>query len=74
MHSYDSWKTTAPEGEDAVCECEECACELFVGDEAYNLDDAILCEDCFVEKAKLKFKFEVEEEPDPRDEREWDDD
>lgn len=43
--AYDRWKTTPPEPEESKYKCIECECDLYPGDDAYELDGYVYCED-----------------------------
>jgi len=51
--AYDTWKTTPPDEPETKCKCSKCEEELYEGDDYYELDDEILCEDCAEEWLSL---------------------
>ena len=43
---YDAWKTSPPDEGDTKCKCSQCEEELFEGDDYWEFDDEIYCEEC----------------------------
>lgn len=53
MDSYDKWKTTDPDQRDSKCTCSQCGEMLYEGNEYWELEDEIYCEDCAEEWLSL---------------------
>ena len=42
--------------------CEECGCEIFENESYYKFDERNLCEECFIDFARLKYRYIAEAE------------
>ena len=68
---YYTYSMDPPEEEDSVFECEECHSGLYVGDDYYEIDGTIMCEDCAIEWLKSNFRKTIDDSyigPDPDEE------
>lgn len=44
--AYDRWKTTPPEEPETHFKCERCGLELYPGDDYFDCEGGVLCEEC----------------------------
>ena len=47
--AYDRWKTTPPEDDcdrESKCKCERCGEGLYPGDDYFDCEGSVLCEEC----------------------------
>lgn len=49
---YDRWRLSGPPEEEVWDSCAECGGDIFKGEEVLQVDDGLICEDCFLEYTK----------------------
>lgn len=52
-HALDDYLTDVPDEPRSMYECDLCGCEIFEGDEYYEIGDEILCEKCVDDCKKI---------------------
>ena len=59
--AYDRWKTTPPEPEESKCKCGRCKETLYPGDEYFDCEGTLLCEECSKEWLSEQFQKVTDE-------------
>ena len=59
--AYDRWKTTPPEDRESKCKCERCGESLYPGDEYFDCEGTLLCDECSKEWLSEQFQKVTDE-------------